>query len=107
MNAGQRMARIAAGAALENLIRAAEPRASASNSSPARAGLARVRLVGEPTEPAGRPASTPRVTNRRPYDGRPVDAAVLDRLAAASPPPGRGDDALDRRPRSGSRRSPA
>jgi nitroreductase len=87
MNAGQRMARIAIGAALENLLRAAGGLGWAAELDPdPRPFLARVRLTpqGGVGEDLGRIA-TARVTNRRPYDGRPVPAAALDRLARATP----------------------
>jgi hypothetical protein len=88
MNAGQRMARIAAGAALENLIRAAEARGLVAELVlPPPGTLAVVRLGGDPIEP-DRPAPEllARVTNRRAYDGRPVAGDSLGRLAGSSPP---------------------
>ena len=87
MNAGQRMARIALGAALENLLRSArdlgwDPRLE-NAPSPA---LARVRLRGDgdgdrPVDPtlAGR------TTNRRPYDSRPVPPETLALLERETP----------------------
>lgn len=87
MNAGQRMSRIAVGAALENLLLAAEGlglRAEVlTDPSPF---LARVRLSGEA---AGEQRLDPRLqdrsTNRRPYDGRTVSPEVLDRLTGETP----------------------
>jgi hypothetical protein len=87
MNAGQRMARIALGAALENLLQAAEQLGLdaelVDDPSP---HLARVRVHGGPGD-ASRldPNFAARATNRRAYDGRPVPPALLDRLAAATP----------------------
>jgi hypothetical protein len=89
MNAGQRMARIALGAALENLLRAAEVRGWAAElEPPAPPSLAQVRLTqgrGGPDPGRTDAAAVARVTNRRPYDGRAVPAEVLDRLARATP----------------------
>jgi nitroreductase len=87
MNAGQRMARIAVGAALENLLRAAEGQGWGvdweSASGPA---LALVRLTGSPgATGAVDEAIVARVTNRRLYEGHPVSAEVLDRLAEETP----------------------
>jgi nitroreductase len=87
MNSGQRMARIAVGAALENLLRAAQYLGlRAELDSDPRPYLARVRLSGG-GDGAGRVAADlgARTTNRRPYDGRPVPAEVLDRLARETP----------------------
>lgn len=87
MNAGQRMARIAVGAALENLLRTAAANGWPAALEPAAPpDLAAVRLA----DPAGDPGRIEdvlarRVTNRRPYDARPVPADLLARLAAATP----------------------
>jgi hypothetical protein len=88
MNAGQRMARMAAGASLENLIRAAQELGMVVELEPASRGtLAVVRLVGDATWPARWDGAPPdRVTNRRPYDGRSIADDVLGRLALSSPP---------------------
>ena len=88
MNAGQRMARIAIGAALENLLRAARVRGWDAEllTEPAARQLAVVRLTrrdGERTIPTR--SSPPRVTNRRLYDGRPVPGPVLDRMTRETP----------------------
>ncbi len=93
MNAGQRMARMAAGAALENLIRAAEARGLTPHLVPGPGpgpSLAVVRLEGSSSDPAGDPpaARPPRVTNRRAYDGLAVDPSTLGRLVDACPPVG-------------------
>jgi nitroreductase len=87
MNAGQRMARIAVGAALENLLRVAHGRGYAAEVEPGSPpAVAAVRLSGGGSDPApGEAPIAARVTNRRPYDGRPVAAEVLDRLAGATP----------------------
>lgn len=85
MNSGQRMARIALGAAVENLLRAARDRGwEARTEPPAAPGRARVRLAPGPDAPGigceGEKVIRDRVTNRRVYDGRPVPPDVLARL---------------------------
>ena len=87
MNAGQRMARIAVGAALENLLIAASALGFATelDATPA-PHLARVRLRGEANPQAEiAPELLERTTNRRPYDARPLPAETLSRLAAKTP----------------------
>ena len=90
MNSGQRMSRMAVGAALENLVREASRRGgTASEESAAPPALAAVRVSlpgGASGNGGGDPAILVRVTNRRPYDGRPVPASTLAELAAATPP---------------------
>ncbi len=90
MNSGQRMARIAAGAALENLVRAAGALGLGVDFGPASADeLALVRLIGEPFGPVGAGGGMAgRVTNRRAYDGRPIEPDALGRLAEATSPLG-------------------
>ena len=86
MNAGQRMARIAVGAAIENLLRTARANGwSAEREEPASPAVATIAVrVGEgllrPVEAIGA-----RVTNRRVYEGRPVAEEVLARLARETP----------------------
>ena len=86
MNTGQRMSRIGVGAALENLLRAAEGCGWAATREPAEPpDLAVVRLErlgGAGAVPA---AINARLTNRRPYDGRPVPPEVLDQLLRQTP----------------------
>jgi len=88
MNSGQRMARIALGAALENLLRTANSNGwTVALQSPTPPALAFLRLQ----RPAGQPdhidkVVTERVTNRRLYDGRPLPAEVLARLVRETPP---------------------
>jgi nitroreductase len=104
MNAGRRMSRIAAGAALENLIREARIDGRAVELERAvRPTLALVRLssgVGETNRTGDVVAA--RVTNRRIYDGRPVPAEVRDRLVRETPDLGEVGthwiDAVDRLP---------
>jgi nitroreductase len=91
MNAGQRMARMAAGASIENLVRAAEGLGYHVDIevNPSNGTLALVRLIGSGSGVAPMLAPIPdRVTNRRAFDGREVAADVLSRLAAECPPIG-------------------
>lgn len=90
MNAGQRMARLALGAALENLLLAARargldarPRVDVSGSTRVVVAFGRrePRPSGEGEEAAAIPK---RVTNRKPYDAVPVDPSALARLRAAT-----------------------
>ena len=90
MNAGQRMARIAVGAALENLLRRALDLgwgAELGTASPP--ALARVSLTGAGGRGTASGEAAPilaaRATNRRPYDGRPIPAEVQDRLSRQTP----------------------
>jgi hypothetical protein len=87
MNAGQRMARIAIGAALENLVRTAERNGwQASLVDPAGPALVSVRLTcGNSIETPIEPAVTDRVTNRRLYNARPVPEDVLRTLRQLTP----------------------
>jgi nitroreductase len=88
MNAGQRMARLAAGASLENLIRTAERSGLTVEVGPSDGeALAVVRLGGSATEGATAEESlSSRVTNRRVYEGRPIPPDSLERLARSTPP---------------------
>jgi molybdopterin/thiamine biosynthesis adenylyltransferase len=87
MNSGQRMARLAIGAALENLLRAAEDLGLKTELLPPRGeALAVVRVDGIPgTGGEIRPEIAARATNRRPYDGRPIDPGVLAELQHQTP----------------------
>lgn len=86
MNAGQRMARIGVGAALESLLRAAPAFGWEADVEPGRDGaLAVVRLRGEGHEGAVDPLLGRRVTNRRAYDASPISPELLDRLRATTP----------------------
>ena len=87
MNAGQRMARLAAGASLENLIRTAERLGLGVEVGPSDGeNLAVVRLDGSATQGVKAEESlSSRVTNRRSYDGRPVPPETLDRLSRSTP----------------------
>jgi nitroreductase len=88
MNAGQLMARVAVGAALENLLRTAARNGWEAVLEPARlSAVARVRCSGQPEQPGEIENAIPdRVTNRRFYDGHLLKGAVLDRLARETPP---------------------
>jgi nitroreductase len=87
MNAGQRMARIALGAALENLLREAWRLGFAPALEDAPPALAVVRLTAAGRDPDLDPAVAARVTNRRPYDGRALDPQVSAALERESSPP--------------------
>jgi nitroreductase len=87
MNAGDRMARIAVGAAAENLIRTAGHNGWEVDLSPLDppTGLT-VCLTGPDREQiVAEEALVARVTNRRPYDGREVAADLLAALARHTP----------------------
>jgi hypothetical protein len=98
MNASQCMSRVAVGAALENLLRAAKAKGwSVRIETPTDSAAAVVRVtdfhpsnattVGVAVElpPQRDPTIFARVTNRRRYDGRPVPSEVIDRLQRATP----------------------
>ncbi|HZU34496.1 MAG TPA: hypothetical protein VFA18_01235, partial [Gemmataceae bacterium] len=88
MNAGQRMARIAVGAALENVIHTATAKGwQVELAAPSPPALAAVRVVcaNQVTSEVD-PTVAARLTNRRPYDCQPVPPAVLQRLMAKTPP---------------------
>ncbi len=82
MNSGQRMARIAVGAALENLLQAAAQCGCSCEIEKCPAGaLARVRVsVNEDVNVSNGSATTARVTNRRPYDGRSLAADFVEKI---------------------------
>jgi hypothetical protein len=88
MNAGQRMSRIAVGAALENVLRTAALNGwPAELEPPPPPAVAVVRIPAGPHDtPRPEPAIADRVTNRRTYDGRPVPDEVLARLKSQTPP---------------------
>jgi hypothetical protein len=86
MNAGQRMARIAVGAALENLLQSARALGWTAALEPAGPpDLAVVRLSEDGTESANLDVITSRVTNRRPYDARPVPEEILREFSQEVP----------------------
>ncbi|HMB08165.1 MAG TPA: hypothetical protein VKP69_31090 [Isosphaeraceae bacterium] len=86
MNAGQRMARIAVGAALENLFRAAGGHGwTAELEAASPPDLAMVRLTRRGVGGGGVEAITARVTNRRLYDRRPVPTEALEQLRRETP----------------------
>jgi len=87
MNAGQRMARIAVGAAVENILHTANSNGwtvELEDVSPAQAVLRLHAPFSAPGRPA--PAVVERVSNRRFYDRRPVASDVLQHLAQATAP---------------------
>jgi nitroreductase len=87
MNAGQRMARIALGAALENMLHTAGHYGWSVTVEPAAPPAYAVLHVTAGGEDRETPAAVvARVTNRRPYDGRPVAAETLAKLRQQTPP---------------------
>lgn len=88
MNVGGRMSRIALGASLENILRAALRMGLDAKLSPAPLpAMASVRWTG-----AGTVEPTPvnsvladRVTNRKPYDGRSLPPEILEKLQQETP----------------------
>lgn len=89
MNAGQRMARIAIGAAVENILRTAQQNGYRSELLHPPTALATICLSGLPAGDVN--VDTPgvirhRVTNRRMYDGKPVSAETLASLQVATAP---------------------
>jgi nitroreductase len=90
MNSGQRMARIALGAALENILRTAAGNGWTvrleDDPAPALAALHLEHFNPGPV--AVEPVLRQRVTNRRDYDGKPVAPEALAAAAAATPPLG-------------------
>jgi sulfur-carrier protein adenylyltransferase/sulfurtransferase len=90
MNAGQRMSRIACGAAVENMLRVAQAegwQAEVEPGSDACLAVISWRPAPEATLATGRVEDTikSRVTNRRMYDRRPVPDKVLGALKSATP----------------------
>jgi nitroreductase len=87
MNAGQRMARIALGAALENVLYLCQKRGRCAEVQYEQADALAVLRLHDITAPAGGGDETlaARVTNRRLYDGRPLEEAILERLRNATP----------------------
>jgi nitroreductase len=88
MNSGQRMSRIAAGAALENLVQTARFHDWAVEVEPGSGpDLAVVRLVGGVGAKLGPgPTVAMRVTNRRQYEARPIPSELLAELERETSP---------------------
>ncbi|WP_435006756.1 hypothetical protein P12x_004246 [Tundrisphaera lichenicola] len=88
MNSGQRMARMAAGASLENVIQAARSMGLSVDWQPSEGEVvAVVQIAGEPDKTAPDEAIPRlRVTNRRLYDRRTIADDLLARLSRASGP---------------------
>ena len=84
---GGQVARIAVGAALENALLAARRMGANVTYHPPR-GDALVTITFSEPKRVNEPdkARVRRVTNRRPYDGRPLDDATLLWLREATPP---------------------
>lgn len=87
MNAGQRMARIAIGAALENVLLLSQKRGWRAELQEECGDALAVVCLHDVTEGAGggEGSIAARVTNRRLYDGRPLESVVLERLQNATP----------------------
>jgi nitroreductase len=86
MNAGGRMARIAVGAALEcALVRAGRMGATVRLLEPRPGALTTIAIAPPKWDPEPDKAITRRATNRRVYDGRPVDDATFASLRQAAP----------------------
>lgn len=86
MNSGQRMSRIAIGAALQNIVRTADTNGwELEIEAQAAMAAAIVRLRGPSVAAGGLDeALSKRVTNRRKYDGRPLPGEVLAELRAST-----------------------
>lgn len=87
MNSGQRMARIAIGATLENVLVHCQKRGWRVEREYEKSGtLAVIHLHGAGEPAAGDEAMlASRVTNRRLFDGRSLDASILNHLESATP----------------------
>lgn len=84
---GGRMARIAVGAAIEcALLRAGRMGATVHFESPSPGALVTITFTGPKRVPEPDKALVRRNTNRRLYDGRPVDAETFTWLGEAVPP---------------------
>lgn len=89
MNAGQRMARISIGAALENLLQVAADSGIRLETVSPNAGSAASLRWEEPWDTEVVPVAPSigdRVTNRRAFQGRPLDPDVLSALTEKTPP---------------------
>ena len=86
MNAGQRMSRIAIGAAVENIARIAQANAWALEIEVPGGSEAVIARLSQPAISAGRLDESlgRRVTNRRKYDERPLPESVLESLRSSS-----------------------
>jgi hypothetical protein len=87
MNAGQGMARIAVGAALENMFQVAKAKGWNVQLAPAPQGaVAALKIIDCRAESGTiNPAIVNRVTNRRCYDGRPLSDDLIRQLQQQSP----------------------
>jgi len=87
MNAGQRMSRLAIGAAVENVVRQARRIGlRADLVAPAPGAIASIAFSREPVSVEREPLLSQRATNRRLYDRRPVGPETLERLRAETAP---------------------
>lgn len=87
MNASQCMSRLAVGAALENMLLAADGKGwTVGLESPSDDALTVLRVTDfRPSDSAIAPTILNRVTNRRHYDGRTIPQELIDQLQRASP----------------------
>jgi hypothetical protein len=86
MNAGQRMSRVAVGAALENILQSASSRGwTVELEAPLEPAAAALRLTSFDGDDPEDPAIGRRVTNRRAYDRRPIPPEILERLQRQTP----------------------
>lgn len=87
MNSGQRMSRIAIGAALQNMLRTADANGwELEIEAPAGSDAAIVRLRPPPVSAGSmNQALSQRVTNRRKYDGRGLPEEILAELRTSTP----------------------
>jgi len=87
MNASQCMSRVAVGAALENMLRAAKAKGwSVRLERPTDTAAAVLRVADfRPSAAELDPAIAARVTNRRRYDGRPIPDELISQLQQAAP----------------------
>jgi nitroreductase len=86
-DAAGRVARIGVGAALEcALLRAGRMGATVKFVAPRPGALVTLSITSPKRMPEADKALLRRVTNRRPYDGRPIDDATLTWLQQATPP---------------------
>jgi nitroreductase len=86
MNAGDRMARMAVGAAVESaLVRAGRMGATVRFRTPIAPALVTITFSNPKRTPEPDKALVRRATNRRPYDGRPLDDMTMAALREACP----------------------
>ena len=87
LNPGQRQSRLALGCAIENLLHTAEVNGwKVEEEAGPPPALAMFRVLDEShAPPMASPAVLARVTNRRPYGGRRLNGATIERLVSSTP----------------------